>query len=103
MLWSLVLFALLPAGCDTAWFLNEQERDTARLRLMQDSVNSLRAPFSWKEAFSEFYSPHGYIRILWAFVSGIILTSNANFLAMIIKRLGYSVVKTNLVRPFYIG
>ena len=100
MLWSLLLYALLPMNTQSAWFLTQQERDVAALRLMQDSVSNVRMPFSWKEAFSEFYTPHGYIRVLWAFVSGIILTSNANFLAMVVKRLGYSTVKTNLVSTF---
>ncbi|GJN71839.1 hypothetical protein PLICBS_005908 [Purpureocillium lilacinum] len=31
-----------------------------------------------------------------SFTAGVTLTSNANFLAMIVKRLGYSVIKTNL-------
>lgn len=97
MLWSMILFLLLPSGTDQAWFLNDKEKEVARLRLIQDSVANLQTPFKWKEAFGEFYTPHGYIRIFVAFVSGIILTSNANFLAMVVKRLNYSVVKTNLV------
>lgn len=97
LLWSIVLFIFLPASADTAWFFNEQEREVARLRLIQDSVSNLQTPFRWKEAFGEFYTPHGWIRISVAFVSGIILTSNANFLAIIVKRLNLSVVQTNLV------
>lgn len=98
MLWATLLYIALPSGTDQAWFLNDQEKEVARLRLIQDSVANLQTPFKWKEAFGEFYTPHGYIRIFVAFVSGIVLTSNANFLAMVVKRLNYSVVKTNLVR-----
>lgn len=98
MLWAIVLFLLLPTGTHTAWFLNEAEKAVACVRLEQDSVATLETTFSWKEAFSEFRTPHGYVRIVLAFVSGTILTSNANFLAMVVTRLGYSVIKTNLVR-----
>ena len=69
----------------------------AHLRLEQDSVSTLESKFNWMEALSEFTTPHGYIRLCIAFVAGTVLTSNANFLAMIVARLGYSVVKTNLV------
>jgi molybdopterin-biosynthesis enzyme MoeA-like protein len=31
---------------------------------------------------------------------GVILTSNANFLAMVVRRLGHGVVKTQLVGDF---
>ncbi|KAJ6443733.1 Lovastatin diketide synthase LovF [Purpureocillium lavendulum] len=96
VVWSLLLFALLPVGVHSAWFLNEEERATACARLEQDSVTTLEGGFSWREAFGEFRTAHGYIRVLLGFTSGVITTSNANFLAMIVKRLQFSVVKTNL-------
>jgi hypothetical protein len=97
MLWSLLLFALLPMGTDTAWFLNDKEKEVAKLRLIQDSVANLHSPFKWKEAFGEFYTIHGWLRVFMAITSGVILTANANFLAIIVKRLQFDVVKTNLV------
>ena len=97
MTWAILLFFILPSGSQTAWFLTPAEKEVAHLRLEQDSVSTLDLKFNWKEALSEFTTPHGYIRVCMAFVAGTILTSNANFLAMVVKRLGYSVVKTNLV------
>lgn len=97
MAWAIVCFFVLPSGTNTAWFLSQAEKDVAHFRLEQDSVQNLDAKFSWVESLSEFRTPHGYIRLLLSFISGTILTSNANFLAMIVKRLGYSTVKTNLV------
>lgn len=97
ILWALVLLALLPSSTSSAWFLNDEEKATACARLEQDSVTSLEGGFSWREAFGEFRTVHGYIRIVMSFTAGVTLTSNANFLAMIVKRLGYSVIKTNLV------
>lgn len=96
MLWALVLFAL-PASPKTAWFLNERERELATLRILQDSPEALTTKFSWKEAVGEFLTPHGYIRVLVGFIAGTVLSSNASFLAIIVKLLGFSVVKTNLV------
>ncbi|KAK4090806.1 retrograde regulation protein 2 [Purpureocillium lilacinum] len=96
ILWALVLLALLPSSTSSAWFLTDEEKATACARLEQDSVTSLEGGFSWREAFGEFRTVHGYIRIVMSFTAGVTLTSNANFLAMIVKRLGYSVIKTNL-------
>ncbi|KAK4086705.1 hypothetical protein Purlil1_8870 [Purpureocillium lilacinum] len=96
VVWSFVLFALLPFGVNSAWFLTEEEKATACARLEQDSVTTLEGGFSWREALGEFRTAHGYIRVLLGFTSGVITTSNANFLAMIVKRLQFSVIKTNL-------
>lgn len=99
LLWALVTFFVLPRGTRTAWFLTDEEKEAAAWRLAQDSVSSLESKFSIKESFSEFIVPHGYIRCAISFIAGTVLTSNANFLAMIVRRLGFSVIKTNLVSP----
>lgn len=94
---AIFMFFALPSDTQRAWFLTQAEKEVARLRLEQDSVTTLNAKFSWRESLSEFYTPHGYIRICLSFVGGTILTSNANFLVIVVERLGYDVVKTNLV------
>ncbi|KAH8893169.1 MFS general substrate transporter [Thozetella sp. PMI_491] len=96
MLWALPVLSLLPSSTQTAWFLTPAEKAVAKLRLELDSVHNLESKFNWVEALSEFRTPHAYIRIVISFISGTILTSNANFLAMIVARLGFSTVKTNL-------
>ncbi|VUC29415.1 unnamed protein product [Clonostachys rosea] len=96
LFWAVLTFLVLPRQTSTAWFLSQQERDIAAARLAQDSVASAESKFNVKESFSEFFTVHGYIRVVISFVSGTILTSNANFLAMIVRRLGFSVIKTNL-------
>ncbi|KAI2640711.1 retrograde regulation protein 2 [Hypomontagnella submonticulosa] len=95
ILWSLVCFFLVPSSPKTAWFLNAAEKEVAELRI-KDDVQSLESQFTLREGLMEFRSPHGYIRVIMIFVSGTMLTSNANFLAMVVKRLGLSVVQTNL-------
>ncbi|RSM18306.1 hypothetical protein CDV31_002825 [Fusarium ambrosium] len=94
--WSVICFLVLPVDTQSAWFLNPTEKEVAVLRLEHDSVQSLSTEFSWRESLSEFTTPHGYIRIVLSFVMGVILTSNANFLAMVVRRLGHGVVKTQL-------
>uniref|UniRef100_A0A0B7K8I7 Major facilitator superfamily (MFS) profile domain-containing protein n=1 Tax=Bionectria ochroleuca TaxID=29856 RepID=A0A0B7K8I7_BIOOC len=96
LFWAILTFLVLPRQTSTAWFLSKQERDIAAARLAQDSVPSAESKFNLKESFSEFLTVHGYIRVVISFVSGTILTSNANFLAMIVRRLGFSGIKTNL-------
>ncbi|CEJ62628.1 hypothetical protein PMG11_11123 [Penicillium brasilianum] len=105
MAWAIFMFFVLPSDTQRAWFLTQAEKEVARLRLEQDSVTTLNAKFSWRESLSEFSTPHGYIRICLSFVGGTILTSNANFLVIVVERLGYDVVKTNLytVAPALVG
>lgn len=98
--WSIISFFVLPVDTQSAWFLNPAEKEVAVLRLEHDSVQSLSTEFSWRESLSEFTTPHGYIRVVLSFVMGVILTSNANFLAMVVRRLGHGVVKTQLVGDF---
>jgi MFS family permease len=97
ILCGIILAVVLPSGPQSAWFLKPREKDVAILRLEQDSVSTVDTKFNWKEAFGEFYTPHGYLRCALSFCGGTLLTSNANFLAMVVARLGYDVVKTNLV------
>lgn len=95
--WALVIFLSLPSDTASAWFLSEAEKHVAARRLQLDSVQNLETGFKFKEAISEFTTFHGWLRCVLAFAIGVVLTSNANFLAMIVARLGYSTVKTNLV------
>lgn len=95
MLWSIVVLVALPSGPQSAWFFSTTEKEVAQLRLEGDTAGSslrhslLSAPtFSWKEAFGEFTTPHSYIRVILSFLGGTVLTSNVNFLAIVVQRLG---------------
>ncbi|KAH7014555.1 major facilitator superfamily domain-containing protein [Microdochium trichocladiopsis] len=95
-LWAVVCFFLVPSDTQSAWFLNEAEKQAAKARLQKDSVETSEGNFNLGQALSEFKTPHGWIRIVIVFVAGTVLTSNANFLAMVVTRLGLSVIQTNL-------
>ncbi|CAH0047345.1 unnamed protein product [Clonostachys solani] len=103
--WSLVVFFFLPSDVQSAWFLTESEKTTAIERLKRDSVESLDSSYTLSEFFTEFKAPHIYIRLISTFIQGVTLTSNANFLAMIIKGLHFSTIRTNLltIAPALVG
>lgn len=88
ILCGVVLALVLPFGPQSAWFLSPIEKEVAVLRLEQDSVSTIKTKFNWTEASGKFYTPHGYLRCALAFCGGTHLTSNANFLAMVVARLG---------------
>ncbi|KAJ5556233.1 retrograde regulation protein 2 [Penicillium frequentans] len=94
--WAVVIICVLPADCEHAWFLNKMERNVARLRVELDLGAKFDNRFDWKESLSEFKTFHPYLRAVMGFSNGVVLTSNSNFLAMIVERMGYSTVKTNL-------
>ncbi len=97
---SIVAVLVLPRNLQTASFLTEEERKAGTtLQLMDWTLQSqqLGREFNWGETLSEFRNWHFPIRAAIGFTYGVLLNSNANFLAIMTQRLGYSVVKTNLV------
>jgi MFS family permease len=96
ILCGIIMAFVLPSCPQSAWFLKPVEKEVAILRLEQDSVSTVDTSLNWKEAFGEFYTPHGYLRCALAFCGGTLLTSNADFLAMVVARLGYEVFALKL-------
>jgi hypothetical protein len=97
ILFALITLLVIPKDIQSCYFLTDAEKEVAEARILQDSVQSLSNNFSWKEALSEFRTVHPYIRVIIAITYSTLLTSNNNFLAIIVGRLGFSTVKTNLV------
>ena len=100
---ALVTLLVIPKDIRSAWFLTEDEKCAGETRLLSDSAEGLSNAFSWSEAFLELKTPHPYIRVIIGITYSTLLNSNNNFLAIIVARLGYSAVKTNLVRYSSIG
>lgn len=97
---------ILPKSASTAYFLNDEEKKLAYARIVTHSST---------EADSEYSFQRG-VRVLrdfkvWpafmvlGFCICVPLFSESNFLPLIVKRLGYSTVKTNLytVAPHAVG
>ena len=99
VLWALLLGISLPSEPHQAWFLSPLERRAASMRVNMEAGNSPAGQdnFEWRQALRDLMTAHVLLRFIMNFLGGTILTSNANFLAMIVKRLGYGTVKTNLV------
>ncbi|EJD41283.1 putative high-affinity nicotinic acid transporter [Auricularia subglabra TFB-10046 SS5] len=100
-----LMFLILPRSVDTARFLNEEERSTARNRMLRDSSSKLGSNLDIKGAFKSLLE---WQTIFWAaicFSLGVPLGAVSNFLPQIVGRLGYTAVKTNLytVAPNIVG
>jgi len=93
---AIACFFILPKDIRSAWFLNAPEKDLAESRMLFHSRENLKHEFKWAQALQEFKNIHFYSRALIALSFGILAQVNANFLAIITVRLGYSTVKTNL-------
>lgn len=94
---AVVAFLVLPRSIQSAYFLTEDEKHAGSKSQLLDSVQNITPKLNWAEALSEFRSWHFPVRVVIGFTFGTLLNSNANFLAILTVRLGYSVVKTNLV------
>ena len=97
ILFALVTVSIIPKDIRSCRFLTEAEKNVAEMRILAESAEGLENNFNWKETLSEWRTLHPYIRIIVAITYSTLLTSNNNFLAIIVGRLGYSTVKTNLV------
>ncbi len=62
-----------------------------------NSVDAVTTKFNLRRSLQEFKSWHVYVRALIYFDVGVLLGTSANFLPIIVQRLGYDTVKTNLV------
>lgn len=105
VIFAVMAFWWLPESPHTAWFLKEEEREAARTRLLRDGSQSVGSEFSFKECFSTW---HNWKFIIWciiAFTYPVAFSTSSNFLPLILKRLGYSTVVTNLltVPPNFFG
>jgi MFS family permease len=97
---AIIACVVLPCDIETAYFLTENEKRAGSTHHLLDvqKVNTSGRKINWRDAISEFKSWHFPVRVMIGFTFGTLLNSNANFLAIMTGRLGYSVVKTNLVR-----
>lgn len=98
---AIACFFILPMDIPRAWFLNAEEKELGESRMAYHTRENLKHEFKWSEALQELKNIHFFSRALIGLSFGILAQANANFLAIITVRLGYSVVKTNLVILFF--
>ncbi|KUL90524.1 hypothetical protein ZTR_00070 [Talaromyces verruculosus] len=96
-----ILFAVfavwyLPRSASEAGFLTASEKAIAYERMQLDSSSVVNEKFNMREAFTIFKHPTTWMILAIEVCLGVPLQSVQLFLPQIIKRLGYSTVKTNL-------
>ncbi|EED15609.1 allantoate permease, putative [Talaromyces stipitatus ATCC 10500] len=96
---------VLPHSPQTAWFLNARERESATARLLRDSSSEVATSFNLKECFQSWKDWQFPIWCIITFTYPVAYATAMNFFPLIVQRLGYSVVKTNLwtVAPNLVG
>ncbi|KAI1339426.1 major facilitator superfamily domain-containing protein [Xylariaceae sp. FL0016] len=89
-------FFFLPANGATAWFLTDEEKRLAHHRLQMDSSSIVNQPFVLRDAVGILKHPSSWAILAIEVCLGVPLQSVNLYLPVIIKRLGYNTVKTNL-------
>lgn len=94
---GVVAFWWLPANPQTAWFLTEEEREIATQRSLRDGSGKVGEEFNLKECFNSWKN---WRFLVWCVISltyPVAFATTSNFLPLIIRRLGYNTVITNLL------
>lgn len=96
MIFAIFAFWFLPHDAQSAKFLTPEEKQLAFYRIQVDSSSVVGAPFNLRSALGIFKHPTSWIILGIEVCLGVPLQSVSLFLPVIVKRLGYSTVKTNL-------
>ncbi|EAA61467.1 hypothetical protein AN9176.2 [Aspergillus nidulans FGSC A4] len=98
-------FWWLPDTAQSAWFLTQRERDAASARLLRDTSAEIETKLELKAAFQTWSDWKFPIWAVITFSYPVAYATAMNFFPIIVARLGYSVVKTNLwtVAPNLVG
>ncbi|KAK1142905.1 hypothetical protein N8T08_007146 [Aspergillus melleus] len=98
-------FWWLPDRPQTAWFLNERERKAATTRLLRDTSSEVETGLDLKAAFQTWKDWKFPIWCIITFTYPVAYATAMNFFPLIVQRLGFSTVKTNLwtVAPNLVG
>ncbi|KAL4915022.1 major facilitator superfamily domain-containing protein [Aspergillus aurantiobrunneus] len=102
---GIIGFWWLPDNGQTAWFLNERERAAASARLLRDTSSEVATKLELKAAFQTWSDWKFPIWALVTFTYPVAYATAMNFFPLIVSRLGYDTVKTNLwtVAPNLVG
>ncbi|KUI66208.1 hypothetical protein VM1G_02428 [Cytospora mali] len=102
---GVVAFFWLPATPSTAWFLTEDEKAVAKARHLRDGSGRVGEDFKFKDCFRTWNDPMFAVWCIISFTYPVAFSTTANFLPLILKRLRFSTVVTNLltVPPNLVG
>ncbi|KAI8443353.1 major facilitator superfamily domain-containing protein, partial [Phakopsora pachyrhizi] len=107
ILWGLLSFYIFPGAVETHRFLTPDQKTILKDRILRDrsKVFVEDEEFSWGEVLRSIKSPHVILNVISLFLSGIAIHSLAYFQPTIIRGLGYSPSRTQLlsVPPFAVA
>ncbi|KAL9562832.1 hypothetical protein ACKAV7_013018 [Fusarium commune] len=94
---GIIAFWWLPADPQSAWFLTEEEKHVARQRALRDGTGVIGEEFNLKECFKSWNSWRFAVWCVISLTYPVAFSTTSNFLPLIIRRLGYNTVITNLL------
>ncbi|KAI8711596.1 MFS domain-containing protein [Fusarium sp. LHS14.1] len=97
VIFGVIAFWWLPASPQTAWFLTEDQRRVATLRSLRDGSGKINEEFNLRECFKSWNSWKFFVWCVISLTYPVAFATTANFLPLVLRRLGYSVVVTNLL------
>lgn len=98
-------FFWLPASPSTAWFLTDEEKAAAKYRHLRDGSGSVEDQFRLQDCFCNWKDWKFAAWCIISFTYPVAFSTTANFLPLILQRLGFETVITNLltVPPNLVG
>ncbi|KAI1268421.1 high-affinity nicotinic acid transporter [Xylariaceae sp. FL1019] len=97
-----LFYFYFPESPTTAWFLTPEEKELMRLRYELNPHWGIDEKFTWKAVTDALTDPKWYAFWIFQFSVNVSLYSFTTFLPAIIKGLGYTSVKANLLTvPIY--
>ncbi|KAH7207808.1 major facilitator superfamily domain-containing protein [Fusarium redolens] len=94
---GILAFWWLPADPQSAWFLTEEEKHVARQRALRDGSGVIGEEFNLKDCFKSWNSWRFAVWCVISLTYPVAFSTTSNFLPLIIRRLGYNTVITNLL------
>ncbi|KAK5084830.1 hypothetical protein LTR05_005909, partial [Lithohypha guttulata] len=80
---GVIAWLWLPARPETAWFLNDAEKQAARARSLRDSSKRLDTAFSWQAAFQTWKTWKFALWMLICFTYPVAFATTSNFLPQV--------------------
>lgn len=100
VLYSVILFFILPDNIETAWFLNKREKQIAYLRVVGNQTGTTHdtsKPFNFNHVKECLLDPKYYITVAFIICQSITNAGLTNFNPLIIRGFGFSALKTTLM------
>lgn len=99
VLYSIILFFILPDSIDSAWFLNKKEKKIAMLRVIDNQAGNghKKSDFKIKQVWESLLDPKYWVVVAFIICQSITNAGITNFNPLIIQGFGFSALKTTLM------